>query len=63
MRTILKNRKNRYIAIVILILALGILVKCYKFGIIMDQTQSDEMGSGYDAWCLLNYGVDRYGYS
>lgn len=60
---ILENTKNRYIAIIILILALGILVKCYKFGVIMDQTQSDEMGSGYDAWCLLNYGVDRYGYS
>jgi len=63
MRELFKDRKNRYIAIIILILILGILVKCYKFGIIMDQTQSDEMGSGYDAWCLLNYGVDRYGYS
>lgn len=63
MRTILENRKNKYIAIIILILTMGILVKCYKFGVIMDQTQCDEMGSGYDAWCLLNYGVDRYGNS
>lgn len=29
----------------------------------MDQTQSDEMGIGYDAWCLLNYGTDKYGFS
>ncbi len=59
----MEKRNRRYKALIVLILAVGIIVKMYKFGVLMDQTQSDEMGSGYDAWCLLNYGVDRYGYS
>ena len=46
-----------------LILFLGIAVKCIKFGVLMTQTQSDEMGCGFDAYCLLHYGTDRYGYS
>ncbi|WP_029232810.1 ArnT family glycosyltransferase [Butyrivibrio sp. VCB2006] len=58
-----EEKAKLYKIAIILVLLLGIAVKCIKFGVLMDQTQSDEMGSGYDAYCLLHYGTDRYGYS
>ncbi len=54
------DKDKLYRVAIIVVLVIGVIVKLYKFGIIMDQTQSDEMGIGYDAWCLLNYGVDRH---
>lgn len=63
MRKFLQNDRNRYRILIMLILAAGIAVKLIKFRVLMDQTQSDEMGIGYDAWCLANYGVDRHGLS
>ncbi len=58
-----EEKAKLYKIAIILVLLLGVAVKCIKFGVLMDQTQSDEMGCGYDAYCLLHYGTDRYGYS
>ncbi len=55
-----KIKDNRVILIIVSILIIGIAVRCYKFGTLMDSVQSDEMGTGYDAWCLINFGTDRY---
>ncbi len=57
------NEEKVFNILILAVFAIGILVRCYKFGILMDSTQSDEMGTAYDAWCLLNYGTDRYGKS
>ncbi len=55
-----KKDNNRILVLIILILVAGIAMRFYKFGILLDSVQSDEMGTAYDAWSLLNYGVDRY---
>lgn len=57
------DRDKKYKLIIAFLLFVGIAIKCYKFGAILDCTQSDEMGSAYDAWALLHYGTDRYGNS
>ncbi len=60
----LKENKDQALKLIIFaVLAVGILVRCYKFGILMDATQSDEMGTAYDAWALIHFGTDRYGKS
>ncbi|MDO8469250.1 MAG: glycosyltransferase family 39 protein [Candidatus Peribacter sp.] len=44
------------------ILLLGILVRCYRFGAIPPGLNQDEASTGYDAFSLLYYGIDRNGF-
>ena len=37
-----------------------IIMHVYRIGDLPYGIQCDEMGMGYDAWCLANYGTDRY---
>lgn len=44
-----------------LLLCTGIvLIHVYRLDSIPGGINVDEMGMGYDAWCLANFGVDRY---
>ncbi|HCS74868.1 MAG TPA: hypothetical protein DIW17_13460, partial [Clostridiales bacterium] len=56
---IYKSRK--YVGVFLLIL-LGIILRAYKFGSIPAGLNQDEAFAGYEAFSLLNYGVDSAGY-
>lgn len=47
----------------LLILALGIAVRFIALGLLPYGLNQDEASAGYDAWALLNYGIDRCGNS
>lgn len=53
------KRIQNWIAWMCVILIM-ILMHCYKIGSIPYGINVDEMGMGYDAWCLANFGTDRY---
>ena len=52
--------EEKYKLIFILILFLAFFLNIYKIGIIPKGIDVDEAGMGYDAFCIANYGVDRY---
>lgn len=56
---ILKNNKNKII-IIIFLLVLIFISRIYKFGTLPYPIGVDEAGAAYDAYCLANFGVDRY---
>lgn len=45
-----------------LFLALGVFARVYKFGAVPAGLNQDEAFAGYEAWSLLNYGIDTAGY-
>ena len=47
----------------LLITALGALLRFYALGQVPVGLNQDEASAGYDAWALLNYGIDRCGNS
>jgi 4-amino-4-deoxy-L-arabinose transferase-like glycosyltransferase len=47
--------------LLLLILLVGILVRVWNLGINPPGLNQDEAAAGYDAWALLNYGIDRNG--
>lgn len=52
------NKNYKWIlGILIVIIA---ITRLYKFGEIPEYIGCDEAGAAYDAYCLANYGVDRY---
>lgn len=61
----IENKKDNFInknykwILTILILVMAI-TRLYKFGQIPENIGLDEAGAAYDAYCLANYGVDRY---
>lgn len=61
----IENKKDNFInknykwILTILILVMAI-TRLYKFGKIPEYIGVDEAGAAYDAYCLANYGVDRY---
>ena len=46
-----------------LLLVLGAALRLYALGEIPPGLHQDEAASGYAAWSLLNYGIDRHGFS
>lgn len=42
------------------IIAAMAFIHCFRIGSLPCGINVDEMGMGYDAWCLANYGTDRY---
>lgn len=56
-------KKNSYKIILIFILIIGSLVRIYNIGGMPNGLNIDEASSGYDAFSILKYGVDRNGNS
>ena len=48
---------------VLLLLALGFAVRLAALGSLPAGLNQDEASAGYDAWAILNYGIDRCGNS
>lgn len=44
------------------IMIVGIVVRVYKFGSLPDGINQDEAFAGYEAYSILNYGKDSFGY-
>ena len=56
-----KNTKEKiYFIILVLILLVGIITRVFKFGEIPIGINVDEAGIMYDAYCIANYGTDRF---
>lgn len=49
--------------ILVVILMIGSLVRLYNIGIFPNALNADEASSGYEAWSILKYGIDRKGNS
>lgn len=58
--TIDKFINKYYKAILFIFVVIIFISRIYKFGEIPNEIGNDEAGSAYDAYCLANYGVDRY---
>ena len=57
----MKNSKEKkYYIILIIILAVGIITRIIGFGQIPKGINVDEAGTMYDAYCIANYGTDRF---
>lgn len=56
------SKKEKYFNYAFFLIAttLFIFMHCYRLNDIPNGTHIDEMGMGYDAWCISKYGVDRY---
>lgn len=52
--------KKRFDILGAFILLIFAFMHCYKISTIPGGIHIDEMGMGYDAFCIANYGVDRY---
>jgi predicted membrane-bound mannosyltransferase len=48
--------------LLIVILCVGVGVRLYAFGSFPPGLNQDEASTGYDAWALLHYGIDRHGF-
>ena len=51
---------SHYKIILAVFFILVFITRIYKFGEIPSFIQVDEAGAAYDAYCLAEYGVDRY---
>ena len=61
-RSLLK-RQNVELIIFFIILAVGIFVRCLRFGLVPAGLNQDEAFAGYEAYSLMNYGMDTAGYT
>ena len=57
MAKIIRRKENICWAIIIIF---TVFIHCFKIGSIPYGIDVDELGMGYDAWCLANFGTDRY---
>ena len=55
-----KRNVNVYRIMFGIIFILCVFMHIYRIGDLPYGIQCDEMGMGYDAWCLANFGTDRY---
>lgn len=58
-----KGKKRSHalqVVVEVILFVMCVFVHLYKISEIPFGINIDEMGMGYDAWCLSNYGVDRY---
>lgn len=51
--------KTFYLTVFILFLLIGILLRTINISIIPNGTNCDEASAGYEAFSILNYGIDR----
>ena len=57
MKMVLRKKENWCWLVIIAVTA---FIHCFQIGSIPYGINVDEMGMGYDAWCLANFGTDRY---
>lgn len=50
-----------YFFALLALFAFALALRAYRIGDVPDIVHIDEAGLGYNAWCLANYGIDRYG--
>ena len=60
MRQIRKRTIDKWDVAILAVLLFAIVFKVYKINSIPDGYHVDELGSVYDAWSLLHFGVDRW---
>lgn len=53
-------KKYRYSFCLGALFVIAFLLRAYRIGEVPNIMHVDEAASGYNAWCLANYGVDRY---
>ncbi len=58
--TIIRHLKANYD--VLFLLLIGIVVRVWAFGDLPPGLNQDEAATGYDAWSVLNFGIDRNGF-
>lgn len=56
----INQNEIRYKVIFCLLLIICVFMHIFRLGDIPYGINCDEMGMGYDSWCLANFGVDRY---
>lgn len=55
-----KDTKDKlYIALIILIMAIGMLIRIVGIADMPNALNCDEASAGYEAFSILNYGIDR----
>ena len=55
-------KRNRQWIVAVFIIVIGVLIRTAGFGIVPEGFNHDEAFAGYEAYSLLNYGVDSAGY-
>lgn len=55
--------KNKYEIVLVFILIVGSLARLYNIGIMPNALNADEASSGYEAYSIMKYGIDRAGNS
>lgn len=58
-----KLSKKQELIIALLLLTFGFFIRTVMLGRMPLGLNQDEASAGYEAWALLNYGIDRNGYS
>ncbi|MCI9336536.1 MAG: hypothetical protein HFH93_03165 [Lachnospiraceae bacterium] len=53
--------RHTYRLCLLLIFGAALFLRAYRLTEIPDIVHIDEAGLGYNAWCLANFGIDRYG--
>ncbi|SFP69084.1 4-amino-4-deoxy-L-arabinose transferase [Butyrivibrio proteoclasticus] len=56
----IKDSKYFYIVVSAAMLLLALIIRLYKLSDIPRGLHVDEIGMGYDSWCIAHFGVDRY---
>jgi len=56
------SRRGTCRALFWLILAMGVFARAYLLGLVPNGINQDEAFAGYEAWALMNYGIDTAGY-
>ena len=56
----LKIRRKLIYLVLIVVAGLAIFTRFYKIDTLLNGLHVDETGMAYDAFCIANYGVDRY---
>ena len=53
-------KKYWYSAAILLLFLIAVFLRVYRLESLPDVLHIDEAGLGYNAWCLVHYGTDRY---
>ncbi len=56
----LLDSKKFYYSVVTIMLLVALFLRLYKLNDIPRGLHVDEIGMGYDSWCVAHFGVDRY---
>ena len=63
LRDLFNNADKRYFFLVVLLTLIGIIVRVYDISSAPGGMNQDEAYSGYEAYSMLKYGTDLWGYT